>query len=95
MDEQWVRSTHALGNQISIDPLSQYSNEKPKSHQLDGRALVDMMHKDPFINEKIFKNFSKDGMKLDTNTEKDKLLVKRLMYYFGPYTLKENGESLY
>ena len=83
----------------------------PKSmnkEHTDGKKVLESMQKDPGLHEKIFKTFTrmKNNVEVDsldgntpgynsTKIENSRVLVKRLMYFFGPYVMTPNGESLY
>ena len=91
----------------SMSLLKRTSESIQRGHT-DGKKVLESMQEDPKLHEKIFKTYTrlKNGIEVDSqdeNTprynskkiENSRVLVKRLMYFYGPYVMTPNGECLY
>ena len=92
------------------DSLFFLNVEKDENWKTDGLKVLQRMKEDPDLHEKIFQMFSKlhqqqyqsqssecetgsfDGSQ---NAEHERMIMQRLMYFFGPYAKTATGESLY
>jgi len=46
-------------------------------------------------NNKVDDSWEASSPDYNSKVELQKVLVKRLMYFYGPYVITDNGESLY